>query len=65
MKLVDKMCRYEMNRASIVEDTERTQFCPQTDKQMDGQREKVKPVQPCSTSLKRGYNNSQPGECMG
>ena len=30
------MCRYEMDPMSIVEDTERTWFCPQTDK--------VKPV---------------------
>ena len=26
------MCRYEMDRTSIVEDTERTRFCPQTDR---------------------------------
>ena len=30
------MCKYEMDPMSIVEDTERTRFCPQTDK--------VKPV---------------------
>ena len=35
MKLVDKMCKYEMDPASIVEDTERTWFCPQTDKPTD------------------------------
>ena len=32
------MCKYEMDPTSIVEDTERTRFCPQTDK--------VKPVYP-------------------
>ena len=32
------MCIYEMDPTSIVEDTERTRFCPQTDK--------VKPVYP-------------------
>ena len=32
------MCKYEMDSMSIVEDTERTRFCPQTDK--------VKPVYP-------------------
>ena len=32
------MCKYEMDPASIVEDTERTRFCTQTDK--------VKPVYP-------------------
>ena len=33
------MCKYEMDPASIVEDTERTWFCPQTDGQTDGQTE--------------------------
>ena len=32
------MCKYEMDPTSIVEDTEWTRFCPQTDK--------VKPVYP-------------------
>ena len=27
------MCKYEMDPASIVEDTEQTPFCPQTDRQ--------------------------------
>ena len=36
--LLDKMCKYEMDPTSIVEDTERTRFCPQTDK--------VKPLYP-------------------
>ena len=31
LKLLDKMCKYEMDLMSIVEDTERTLFCPQTD----------------------------------
>ena len=31
------MCKYEMDPMSIVEDTERTRFCPQTDRQTDGQ----------------------------
>ena len=31
---------------SIVEDTERAWFCPQTDRQMDGQTDKMKPVYP-------------------
>ena len=46
LKLIDKMCKYEMDPMSIVEDTERTRFCPQTDT--------VKPVYPLSTSLKQG-----------
>ena len=32
LKLVDKMCKYEMNLASIVEDTDWTWFCPQRDR---------------------------------
>ena len=32
LKLLDKMCKYEMDPMSIVENTERTRFCPQTDK---------------------------------
>ena len=31
LKLLDKMCKYEMDPMSIVEVTERTRFCPQTD----------------------------------
>ena len=41
LKLLDKMCKYEMDLASIVEDTEQTWFCRQTDK--------VKPIYPPST----------------
>ena len=33
------MCKYEMDPTGIVEDTERTRFCPQTDRQTDGQGE--------------------------
>ena len=39
LKLLDKMCKYAMDPASIVEDTERTRFYPQTDRQTDGQGE--------------------------
>ena len=38
LKLLDKMCKYKTDPMSIVEDTERTRFCPQTDK--------VKPIYP-------------------
>ena len=42
------MCKYEMDLASFVEDTERTRFCPQTDRWTDGwtdrRTDKVKPV---------------------
>ena len=40
------MCKYEMDLTSIVEDTEQTRFCPQTDRWTDGQTDKVKPVYP-------------------
>ena len=33
------MCKIEMDVASIVEDTDKTQFCPQTDEWTDGQGE--------------------------
>ena len=36
MKLLNKMCKYEMDLASVVEDAERTRFCPQMDGEMDG-----------------------------
>ena len=32
LKLLDKMCKYEMGPMSILDDTERTRFCPQTDR---------------------------------
>ena len=31
MELLEWMCKYEMDLASIVEDTVRTRFCPQMD----------------------------------
>ena len=52
------MCKYEIKPASIVEDTERTRFFPQTDRRMDGQTGMVKPVYPSSTSLMAGYNDN-------
>ena len=48
LKLLDKMCNYEID-PSIVEDTERTRFCPQTDR-----RTRWYQYTPLSTSLKRG-----------
>ena len=38
MKLLDKMCKYEMDLASIVEDTEWTPFCT-VHRRADGQGE--------------------------
>ena len=39
MKLLDKMCKYEMDPTSIVKGTEQTPFCPQTDGRTDGRKE--------------------------
>ena len=50
VKLLDNMCKYEMDPMSIVEDTERTRFCPQT----DGQTDKVKPVYPLFNFIEAG-----------
>ena len=56
LKLLDKMCKYEMDPMSIVEDTERTLFCPQTDR-----RTRWYQYTPLSTSLKRGYKYNASG----
>ena len=32
LKLLNEVCKYEMDPSSLVEDTERTWFCPQTDR---------------------------------
>ena len=45
-KLLDKMCKYEMDPTSIVEDTEQTWFCLQTDR--------VKPVYPPFNFIEAG-----------
>ena len=52
LKLLDKICKYEMDPTNIVEDTGRTRFCPQTDR-----RTRWNQYTPLSTSLKRGYKN--------
>ena len=57
LKLLDKMCKYEMDPMSILEDTERTRFCPQTDRRTDGRtdrRTRWYQYTSLSTSLKRG-----------
>ena len=55
LKLLDKMCKYEMDPMSIVEDTERTRFCPQTDRRRDGQGDTSIP--PYQLRWSGGYNN--------
>ena len=54
LKLLDKMCKYEMDPMSIVEDTERTRFCPQTDRRTDGQGDTSVP--PFQLRWSGGYN---------
>ena len=55
LKLLDKMCKYEMDPMSIVEDTERTRFCPQTDRRTDGQGDTSIP--PFQLRWSGGYKN--------
>ena len=38
--LLDKKFKYELDPTSIVEDTERTRFCPQTDGQRDRRKDR-------------------------
>ena len=40
LKSPDKVCKYEMDPASIVEDREQTQFCLQTDRRTDGETDR-------------------------
>ena len=54
LKLLDKMCKYEMDLMSIVEDTEWTRFCPQTDRRTDGQGDISIP--PFQLHWRGGYN---------
>ena len=51
-KLLDKMCIYEMD-PNIKRQTDGG-----TNRQMDGQTDKVKPAYPPSTSLSVGYKNT-------
>ena len=55
--LLDKMSKYEMDLASIVEDTERTRFHPQTDRWTDGQVETSIP--PFQHSLSGGIKRTR------
>ena len=48
------MCKYEMDPASIVEDTERTRFVLQTDRRTDRPTDKVKPVYPLPLNFVAG-----------
>ena len=62
LKLLDKMCKYEMDPTSIVEDTEQTRFSPQTDGQMDGRCETSIP--PFQLRWSEGYNDESVARCM-
>ena len=51
LKLLDKMGKYEMDLARIVEDTKQTWFCLQTDRRMDGQTDGGTDGQTVETSI--------------
>ena len=52
LKLLDKICKYEIDPMSIVEDTEWTRFCPQTDR-----RTRWYQYTPFQLRWSGGYNN--------
>ena len=53
-----------MDPASIVEETERTQFCPQTDGQTNGRTDDVKPVYPPSNLVEAGIDARRTWLCQ-
>ena len=55
LTLLEKMCKYEMYPMSIVEDKERTRFCPQTDRRTDEQGETS--ILPFQLRWSEGYTN--------
>ena len=55
LKLLDKMCKYKMDPTNIVQDTERTRFCPR----IDGQGETSIP--PFQLRWSGGYNEIHSG----
>ena len=59
LKLLDKMCKYEMDPTRTVGATERTQDAGQTDGRTDARTDRVKTIYPPTTSLCGGYNNNQ------
>ena len=56
LKLIDKMCKYEMDPASIVEDTERSQFCPPPDSRTEGRQGETSIPPPPTSMLSGEYN---------
>ena len=55
------MCKYEMDPMSIIEDTERTRFCPQTDRWTDGRtdrRTRWYQYTPFQLRWSEGYKNA-------
>ena len=57
LELVDKICIYEIDLASVVEDTERTTFGLQTDGQTDGQRDGHSEINIPFSTLLAGVTN--------
>ena len=58
LKLLVKMCKYEMDPMCIVEDKERTQFCPQTDILQTDRRTRWNQYTPFQLRWSGGYNES-------
>ena len=56
MKLAEKMCKYEIDPASIVENTEWTRFCPEIDEKMDRQMARWNQHMPLQLHSSRGHN---------
>ena len=55
LKMLEMVCKYEMGLMNIAEDTEQIWFCPQTDRWLDVQMDKVKPVYPLQLVEQRVY----------
>ena len=57
LKLLNKMCKYKMDPTSIVEVTDLTRFCPQTDGQTDRRTDDMKPVCPPFNFIEAGVQS--------
>ena len=58
LKLLNKMCKYEMDPTRTVGAIERTRDAGRTEGQTDGRTDGVKPIYSPTTSLCGGYNKS-------
>ena len=63
LKLLDKMCKYEMDPTRTVGATERTQDAGRMDGWTDVRTHRVKPIYPPTTTLCWGYNHDSSYWC--